>query len=124
MALRLASKRLLSKQLQNAAARSFLSTAPATTTAPSVFDKIINITIVDPSGARRKIPGLIGEIDIIWICQKSDMLLARRWKHMVPHCFALHNCYYCSPHFGWKWFFVQAQRSMRHAKATKSNLDP
>ena len=29
--------------------------------APSVFDKIISLTIVDPSGARRKINGLVGE---------------------------------------------------------------
>jgi hypothetical protein len=29
--------------------------------APSVFDKIINLTIVDPSGARRKIKGMVGE---------------------------------------------------------------
>jgi hypothetical protein len=28
---------------------------------PSVFDKIISLTIVDPSGARRKINGLVGE---------------------------------------------------------------
>jgi hypothetical protein len=29
--------------------------------APSVFDKIISLTIVDPSGARKKINGLVGE---------------------------------------------------------------
>lgn len=29
--------------------------------APSIFDKIISLTIVDPSGARRKINGVVGE---------------------------------------------------------------
>jgi hypothetical protein len=29
--------------------------------APSVFDKIISLMIVDPSGARRKIKGMVGE---------------------------------------------------------------
>jgi len=29
--------------------------------APSIFDKIISLTIVDPSGARRKINGMVGE---------------------------------------------------------------
>jgi hypothetical protein len=32
--------------------------------APSVFDKIISLTIVDPSGARRKINGMVGELTI------------------------------------------------------------
>lgn len=30
-------------------------------TIPSVFDKIISLTVVDPSGARRKINGMVGE---------------------------------------------------------------
>lgn len=29
--------------------------------APTVFDKIIQLTFVDPSGARRKVPGVVGE---------------------------------------------------------------
>jgi hypothetical protein len=57
MALRLASKRLLSPQIQQVASRALFSTAAA----PTVFDKVISLTIVDPSGARRKIPGLVGE---------------------------------------------------------------
>lgn len=28
---------------------------------PTVFDKIIQLTFVDPSGARRKVPGYVGE---------------------------------------------------------------
>ena len=31
--------------------------------APSIFDKIISLTIVDPSGARRKINGVVGELN-------------------------------------------------------------
>jgi hypothetical protein len=58
MALQLASKILLSRHLPAAVARTFSSTSAA---APSVFDKLISLTIVDPSGARRKIPGLVGE---------------------------------------------------------------
>jgi len=33
----------------------------ADSTTPTVFDKIVLLTIVDPSGARRKIPGIIGK---------------------------------------------------------------
>lgn len=28
---------------------------------PSVFDKIVNLTIIDPSGARRSIPAMVGQ---------------------------------------------------------------
>lgn len=56
MALRLASNRLVPRL----ACRAF-SASPAATEAPSVFDKLINLTIVDPSGARRKIPAMVGE---------------------------------------------------------------
>jgi hypothetical protein len=49
--------------------RSFAA-APAVTedassgVAPTVFDKIISLTIVDPSGARRKINGMVGKYDV------------------------------------------------------------
>lgn len=36
-----------------------LSTASAVV--PSVKDSIINITLIDPSGARRKVTGLVGK---------------------------------------------------------------
>jgi hypothetical protein len=40
------------------------SAAPASTEeAPSVFDKLISLTVVDPGGARRKIPGLVGKLN-------------------------------------------------------------
>lgn len=62
MALRLITKRLIAQQVPQIAARAF-SAAPATSdAAPSVFDKLISLTIVDPGGARRKIPGMVGTI--------------------------------------------------------------
>lgn len=70
MALRLACKRFMTQQPRLAFAgsqhlRTFAAAAPAAVedsgAAPSVFDKIISLTIVDPSGARRKINGMIGE---------------------------------------------------------------
>jgi hypothetical protein len=75
MAFRLACKRFVTQQqprlssviVANSnhwmAVRSFAAPAAVEGTgeAPSVFDKIISLTIVDPSGARRKINGLVGE---------------------------------------------------------------
>ena len=71
MALRLAAKRFVTQQprlasvaASNQTARMFAAAAPEVVPdgkAPSVFDKIISLTIVDPSGARRKINGMIGE---------------------------------------------------------------
>ena len=39
-----------------------LSSAPAVTAAPSVKDLLIDLTFVDPGGARRKVKGVIGEL--------------------------------------------------------------
>ena len=37
--------------------------APAAgSAAPSIKDVIVNLTFVDPSGARRKVPGLVGAL--------------------------------------------------------------
>lgn len=36
----------------------------STSTTPSVFDKIVTLNFVDPSGARRQVPGYIGKIYI------------------------------------------------------------
>jgi hypothetical protein len=33
--------------------------------APTVFDKTIQLIFVDPSGARRKVPGYVGEFILI-----------------------------------------------------------
>ena len=44
-----------------AAAASEESASTPGASAPSVFDKIISLTVVDPSGARRKINGMVGE---------------------------------------------------------------
>eukprot|EP00539_Tryblionella_compressa_P001355 CAMPEP_0178746102 /NCGR_PEP_ID=MMETSP0744-20121128/7637_1 /TAXON_ID=913974 /ORGANISM="Nitzschia punctata, Strain CCMP561" /LENGTH=178 /DNA_ID=CAMNT_0020399305 /DNA_START=49 /DNA_END=585 /DNA_ORIENTATION=- len=69
MAFRLACKRFMTQQshsvavVNKTAVRSFAA-APAVSetagSAPTVFDKMISLTIVDPSGARRKINGMIG----------------------------------------------------------------
>ena len=75
MALRLAAKRFVTQQprlasiaASNQIARTFAAAAAPEVVpegkAPSVFDKIISLTIVDPSGARRKINGMTGE----WNC--------------------------------------------------------
>uniref|UniRef100_A0A7R9Z849 Uncharacterized protein n=1 Tax=Pseudictyota dubia TaxID=2749911 RepID=A0A7R9Z849_9STRA len=72
MALRLVSQRLFTQSAisaRKAASASLLraanSTAVASSTAtselPSVHDVMINLTFVDPSGARRKVPGIIGK---------------------------------------------------------------
>ena len=68
MALRLTCNRFMraaSGQSKRVGLRSFGAAADAAPAvgapAPSVFDKIVSLTIVDPSGARRKINGVVGE---------------------------------------------------------------
>ncbi|KAL7540295.1 hypothetical protein ACHAXR_010010 [Thalassiosira sp. AJA248-18] len=64
-----ASQRLSAITTTAATTRRTLASAPAaavasTTTAgspPSVFDNIVKITIIDPSGARRAIPAMVGQ---------------------------------------------------------------
>ena len=69
MALRLAGKRLIQSAAYSGR-RVLFSTAavaqPAASAAPSVKDAIIDLTFIDPSGARRKVPGLVGE----WILNR------------------------------------------------------
>ena len=60
MALRLLSKRVVS-QAPLRVSRAFSAAATSDAAAPSVFDKLINLTVVDPSGARRKIPAMVGK---------------------------------------------------------------
>lgn len=64
-------------------------------TAPSVFDKIISLTIVDPSGARRKINGMVGkslydacetnevELGPMTIGGPSEIVHSERWTEPV-----------------------------------------
>ena len=72
MALRLTCNRLMrtaaskstAQRFQAMALRSFGAESPAMepgAPAPSIMDKIISLTIVDPSGARRKINGVVGK---------------------------------------------------------------
>jgi hypothetical protein len=59
------SKNLLSRGIN--IPRSF-STAVSTTdasAAPSVFDSIVTLNFVDPSGARRKVPAYVGEFNVV-----------------------------------------------------------
>eukprot|EP00571_Detonula_confervacea_P011790 CAMPEP_0172298926 /NCGR_PEP_ID=MMETSP1058-20130122/1353_1 /TAXON_ID=83371 /ORGANISM="Detonula confervacea, Strain CCMP 353" /LENGTH=180 /DNA_ID=CAMNT_0013008221 /DNA_START=27 /DNA_END=569 /DNA_ORIENTATION=+ len=52
------------KRLSAMTARRTMASAPAVATdngPPSVFDKIVKITIIDPSGARRVIPAMVGQ---------------------------------------------------------------
>lgn len=63
MALRLLSKKLASPQMGSLTARAMSSAAEAP--APTVFDKLIKLTIVDPSGARRKIPAMVGRCILV-----------------------------------------------------------
>ncbi|KAG7356313.1 hypothetical protein IV203_001361 [Nitzschia inconspicua] len=83
MALRLACQKILTKQpskaVANMAVRSFAaeSSSPALkpgAEAPSVFDRIISLTIVDPSGARRKINGMIGST-LYEACESNEVEL-------------------------------------------------
>ena len=68
MALRLTCNRLMrvasgkSMALRSFAAAAEESASTPGAAAPSVFDKIISLTVVDPSGARRKINGMVGEL--------------------------------------------------------------
>lgn len=84
MALRLTCNRLMraasgqSNRLGLQATRTFGAAAEATpavgASAPSVFDKIISLTIVDPSGARRKINGVVGK-SLYDACESNEVEL-------------------------------------------------
>merc|ERR1712125_22060 len=59
MAHRLLANRFVAQRASGLAVRSF-GASPSDSAAPTVFDKLISLTIVDPSGARRKIPAMVG----------------------------------------------------------------
>lgn len=60
---RLVSSRFIRQKVSGLAGRAF--STPSASAAPTVFDKLINLTVVDPSGARRKIPALVGEFGVL-----------------------------------------------------------
>ena len=65
MALRLVAKKILSQQAPRLSVRAFgVAAAEPPAVAPTVFDKLITLTIVDPSGARRKIPAMAGTLSL------------------------------------------------------------
>mmetsp|Transcript_12344 Transcript_12344/g.26118 ORF Transcript_12344/g.26118 Transcript_12344/m.26118 type:complete len:175 (+) Transcript_12344:174-698(+) len=79
MALRLTCNRLMrAASGKSMALRSFAATAseemPPGASAPSIFDKIISLTIVDPSGARRKINGVVGKT-LYEACESNEVEL-------------------------------------------------
>lgn len=82
MALRLTSSRLMrtASAKSTVLLRSFAAAAAQESplapgaSAPSVFDKIISLTIVDPSGARRKINGVVGKT-LYEACETNEVEL-------------------------------------------------
>lgn len=66
--------------------------SPQTGAAPTVFDKIISLTIVDPSGARRKIKGMIGESFKLAELGNTTFLYC-----LVPHLDTSLNRHICNP---------------------------
>ena len=59
---RLVAKKAIQSREAFAVGRVMMSSyAPAAAVAPSVKDLLIDLTFVDPSGARRKAKGLVGE---------------------------------------------------------------
>lgn len=64
MVLTLVGKRLMQSAAPRMSRTALLSTSavasPPAASAPSVKDVTIGLTFIDPSGARRKVPGLVG----------------------------------------------------------------
>lgn len=67
---------------------------------PSIKDSIISLTFVDPSGARRKVPGMVGEqkkvlflwvINILYRRLIYDLSLLLDRPHFVGHCSSSRN---------------------------------
>jgi len=63
-----ASKRAAFAAMSTTATAAAAPALSAATTAPSVRDVMIQLNFVDPSGARRKVPGLIGAFLFRIIC--------------------------------------------------------
>lgn len=66
MSLRLAGKRLIQSAAQSGRTAMFSTSAVVrspSSAAPSSKDAVIDLTFIDPSGARRKVPGLVGECE-------------------------------------------------------------
>ena len=62
MAFRLVSKKLLGYHGTKLPVRAFGVASISESASPTVFDKLISLTIVDPNGARKKIPAMVGKI--------------------------------------------------------------
>mmetsp|Transcript_20228 Transcript_20228/g.29614 ORF Transcript_20228/g.29614 Transcript_20228/m.29614 type:complete len:169 (+) Transcript_20228:95-601(+) len=68
-----ASKRILS-QGSGIVSRAFASAVADATGAPSVMDSIVHLNFVDPSGARREVPGFVGK-SIYETCEMNGIEL-------------------------------------------------
>lgn len=55
------SRRILTKGRSTRVFSAVTQSAP-----PSVFDSIVTLNFVDPSGARRQVPGYVGEFSLLW----------------------------------------------------------
>ena len=70
------SKKILSTQRSTSCFQRTLSTAVSTTSTtsssntPSVFDNIVQLNFIDPSGARRQVPGYVGEYNMIMMLSR------------------------------------------------------
>ena len=109
MALRLTCNRLMrtaaskstAQRFQAMALRSFGAESPAMepgAPAPSIMDKIISLTIVDPSGARRKINGVVGKLSSETFVHewKFQQLYSKPFQHLTKQfsCSASYQCAY------------------------------
>ncbi len=106
MALRLVSKKIWSQQTYKLSARAFGAAADPPSTAPTVFDKLISLMIVDPSGARRKIPAMVGKKTSL-LLHSSDTYESE--SDPIRYFLSISN--------------EQEQRFMKLARPTKSSSD-
>ena len=70
--LRVAASRRILSQGSRIANRAFASAG-----APSVMDSIVHLNFVDPSGARREVPGYIGKMTV-WRERNNNSLKCER----------------------------------------------
>ena len=53
---------------------------------PSVMDSVVQLTVVDPSGARRQIPGYIGEPINMFVLHKCSFQKGLKLIHFLSFC--------------------------------------
>jgi len=95
MVFRLVSSRFIRQKVSGLAGRAF--STPSASAAPTVFDKLINLTVVDPSGARRKIPALVGT-SLYDACEVNEVELGPMTEAGVAE--VVHSERWTEPVFG------------------------